>query len=250
MYLASLQQWEIRLVSYGIAAVIGLVATLVIQRAQRTTKKSATTVAEVRHSAEAATGAIVAVYGLVILAFVAILVLSHAPLWLYALGIPIAAWAGWWLIPTNRRIVSQSSILVQGLPTRVSAFVADAPGHVKWSPGVVSCVPDLAGPRGPRFQAVEQGPNGQQIGGVIELTRDEPGVEVDFLLAGTGASGDYYSFAGQEGGTLVTKKTVIQMPYVVALSGYMLMARGDDLGANQRRVNELKALKTAFESSQ
>ncbi|HET7419456.1 MAG TPA: hypothetical protein VFL27_03670 [Candidatus Dormibacteraeota bacterium] len=250
MYLASLQQWEIRLVSYGIAAAIGLVAALVIQRAQRNAKKPATTVDEVRHSAEAATGAIVGVYGLVIVASAAILVLSHAPLWIYALGVPIVVWAGWWLVPRNRQIVSQASILVQGLPNRVSAFVADVPGHVRWSPGVISCVPDMAGSRGPRFRGVQQTPDGRQVGGVVELTRDEPGVEVDLVIVGAGASGDYYSFVAAQGGTLVTQKTVVQLPYVLALAGGMLMARGDDLGAHQRRVNELQALKTAFESGQ
>ena len=250
MYLASLLQWQIRLIAYGIAAAIGLVAALVIQRAGRNAKKPSRSVQDVKRDAETVTGVTVAVFGLIVVTFAAILVLARAPLWTLALLIPVALWAGWWLPPRNRMIHSQASIVVQGLPTRVSAFVADAPGHVKWSPGVVSCVPELQGPRGPRFRTVEQTPAGQQIGGVIERTRDEPGVEVDFLLEGTGATGDYYGFAAQPAGTMVTKKTVIQLPYMVALAGGMLMATSDAPNARQRRVTELQALKSAFELGQ
>jgi hypothetical protein len=250
MYLVAVQEWEARLLGYAAVAGIGIVASLVIQRAQRNAARPSTTVDDVKRAAETVTGVTVAIFGGTVVLIAFLFIVGGAPPWLYMLLVPVAAWAAWWLPARNRRTTSQSSIIVQGLPTRVSAFVADAPGHVKWSPGVVSCVPEMAGPRGPRFREVEQTADGQQVAGVLDLTRDEPGVAVDFLIAGTGSSGDYYTFAAEPGGTLVNKRTVIELPYLVALAGGMLMARGQSAAAHQRRVNELQALKMAFESGQ
>jgi hypothetical protein len=82
------------------------------------------------------------------------------------------------------------------------------------------------------------------------LTRDEPGVAVAIQVEGAGASGDYYSFAAQDGGTLVTKRTVVELPYVLALAGGMFMVKGEAPASQQRRINEVQELKTVFESAQ
>ena len=112
----------------------------------------------------------------------------------------------------------------------------------------MSCVPDLRGVRGPRFRCVDRGADGKEYSGSVELTRNEPGVAVDLQLEGAASSGDYYSFAAKDGGTLVTKRSVVELPYVLALAGAMLMARGEAPAAQQRRIDEVQALKTAFEA--
>lgn len=249
MHLAALQQWEIKLISAAVSAGAGAIVYLVIQRA-RTAEKGAKSVTQVKRAGEVAAAAPVALYALVLVMSVGVGFLLHLPWWTAVFLLPVLAWSAWWLPAGRRRVTSEASIVVNGLPARVSAFVADIPGQAKWSPGAVSYTPELQGPRGPRFNGVERMPDGREIAGVIEMTRDDPGVEVDILLAGTGASGDYYSFAAKDGGTLVTKRSVFEMPYVMALAGGMFALRGDPTGAHQRRVNELNALKAAFESEQ
>ncbi len=93
-------------------------------------------------------------------------------------------------------------------------------------------------------------PDGKEISATVELTRDEPGVAVAIQLVGAGTSGDYYTFAAQGGGTLVMKRCVSEVPYVNALAGFMFKGAYDAAAAQQRRVDELQALKTAFESAQ
>jgi hypothetical protein len=249
VYLLSLTQIEIKLISYGTTAIIGLIAYYIIQRARR--KVDANRTAEnIKHSSEIIAAVPVVIFGLTFLGFAAILVMLHAPWWTILLAAPILAWAAWWLPGGRRRITSQASMLVGGLPARVSAFVADVPGQVRWSPGSVSCVPQLQGPLGPRFQVLERGPDGQEVGGTVVLTRDEPGAKVVIQVEGAGSSGDYYSFAPQAGGTLVTKQTVVELPYLLALAGAMFAVKGEAPAAQQRRINEVQALKTAFESAQ
>jgi hypothetical protein len=249
MYLLSLTPIETKLISYGITAVIGVIAYYIIQRARKKVDANRT-VENIKHSSEIIAAVPVVIFGMSFLLFAAILVLVHAPWWTILLAAPVLAWAAWWLPGGRRSITSQASLLVQGLPARVSAFVADVPGQVRWSPGSVSCVPQLQGPRGPRFQVLERGPDGQEVGGTVVLTSDEPGVKVVIQLEGAGSSGDYYSFAPQGGGTLVTKRTVVELPYVLALAGGMFAVRGEAPAAQQRRINEVQALKTAFESAQ
>lgn len=250
MYLsAALQPWETKAISTGITVALGAVVYLVLQRARKD-QAGAKNVTQVKHAGELTAAVPVAVYGLAIVATVVLGVLLRLPLWTAVFLLPVLAWSAWWLPARRRRIISEASIVVNGLPSRVSAFVADVPGQAKWSPGAVSYTPDIQGPRGPRYNGVERMPDGQEIAGVIEMTRDDPGVEVDILLAGTGASGDYYTFAAEGGGTLVTKRNVFEMPYILALAGGIFALRGDPTGAHQRRVNELNALKQAFESGQ
>lgn len=247
MYLAALQAFENKLISIGFAAALGALAYLVMQRGRKA-QAAAKTVSQVKRAGELVVAVPVAIYGLLVVMAIVLGFLLHLPLWTAVFLVPVLAWSAWWLPGSRRQVTSEASIIVNGLPSRVSAFVADVPGHAKWSPGVVSYTPDLQGPRGPRFNGLERGPDGREIAGVIELTRDDPGVEVDLLLAGTGASGDYYSFSANGGSTLVTKRTVIELPYILGLAGLMFALRGDPTGAHQRRVNELNALKTAFES--
>ena len=249
MYLLSLNPVEIKVISYGITAALGLIAYYVVKRAQRKVAADKT-VENIKHASEIIAAVPVAIFGLTFAAFAAILVLVHAPLWTVLLAAPVLAWAAWWLPVGHRRVASQASMLVQGLPPRVSAFVADVPGQVRWSPGAVSCIPQIQGPRGPRFQVLERGPDGSEVGGTVVVTRDEPGAKVVIQLEGAGSSGDYYSFAPQDGGTLVTKQTVVELPYLLALAGAMFAVRGEAPAAQQRRVNEVQALKTAFESAQ
>ncbi len=235
------------LISDGITIAIGLIAYFVIQRARTDPNKPAT-VGAIKHEALVVAGVPVVIAGLALLGLITVAALLGAPLWWAIFLVPVAAWMAWWMPGGRRRITSQASVFVRGMPTRVSAFVADVPEQAKWSPGAVSYTPQMAGPHGPRFETVERGPDGREYRGMITLTRDEPGVEVDIELEGAGSSGDYYNFAAQDGGTLVTKRTVIELPYVVALIGGTLIARGAVGAARQRRMNEVQALKTAFES--
>ena len=249
MYLAALQHWETRLISTGFSVALGAIAYLVIQRGRKA-QAAAKNVSQIQHAGEMVAAVPVVVYGLVVVMAIVAGVLLHLPLWTAAFLVPVLAWTAWWLPARRRCVTTEASIVVNGLPSRVSAFVADIPGHTRWSPGVVSCTPDIQGPRGPRFNTLERGPDGRDISGVIEMTRDDPGVEVDILLAGTGATGDYYSFSASGGGTLVSKRTVVELPYILALTGAMFALRSDPTGGHQRRVNEVNALKTAFESDQ
>jgi hypothetical protein len=242
-------QWRNKLIAYGITAVLGLIAYFVIQRARRNMDRRSVSVKDIKRQAQIIGAVPVVIYGLCVLVLAGILVIAHAPIWTFALGTPVALWALWWMPGSRRRITSQASIFVQGLPARVSAFVADVPGHVRWSPGSVSCVPELSGTRGPRFRCVDRGPDGKEYSGVVELTRDDPGVEVDLLLEGAAATGDYYGFTAEGGGTTVIKRTVVELPYVLALTGAMFMVKGEAPAAQQRRINEVQALKTAFEAN-
>lgn len=242
-------QWLVnKLIAYGITVVLGLIAYWVIRRTRLDPNKRASVGAIKRH-AQAAVGVPLAIFGLTAAMIVVIAVLLHAPWWTALVLVPPAAWAAWWLPSRRRLITSEASISVEGLPARVSAFVADVPGHVKWSPGAVSCTPQLQGPQGPRYLFVERGADGKEYEGVISLARDEPGVEVDLLLDGAGASGDYYRFVGGERGTVVTYRNVVELPYLLALMGGMFIVKGQAPAAQQRRVNEVQALKTAFESN-
>jgi hypothetical protein len=250
VYLLSLTQIEIKLTSYGITALLGAILYLIVQRARRNSEKQKTTVGDIQKEGQILAAVPVTIFALTFLLVIVIAVLARAPWWSMLLAVPVLAWAAWWLPAGRRRVTSQASILVQGLPARVSAFVADVPGQVRWSPGTVSCVPQIQGPRGPRFQALEKLPDGREVGGVVVLTRDQPGVEVAVQLEGAGASGDYYSFAAQNGGTLVTKRTVVELPYVLALAGGMFMVKGEAPASQQRRINEVQALKTVFEADQ
>ena len=246
---APMPQWLVnKLIAYGITVAVGLVAYFVIQRTRMDPKKRAT-VGGVKRQAVGTGGVMIGIFGLTGVLLVALALLVGLPWWTLAFLAPIAIWAAWWLPASHRLIKSEASIVVQGLPVRVSAFVADVPGQVKWSPGAVSCTPQLQGPRGPRYLFVERGPDGKEFEGVVTLARDEPGVEVDLLLDGAGASGTYYSFAASDGGTMVTDRTVVELPYVLALIGGMFIVKGEAPAARQRRINEVQALKTAFEST-
>ncbi len=249
MLLLSDIQWRNKLIAYGITAVLGLIAYFVIQRARRNMDRKSVSVKDIKRQAQIIGAVPVAIYGLCVLLLGGLLVIAHAPVWTFALAIPVALWTLWWTPGSRRQITSQASIFVQGLPVRVSAFVADVPGHVGWSPGSVSCSPELSGARGPRFRCVDRGPDGKEYSGVVELTRDDPGVAVDLLLEGAAATGDYYVFMARDGGTLVTKRTVVELPYLLALTGAMFIVKGEASAAQQRRINEVQALKTAFEST-
>jgi hypothetical protein len=83
----------------------------------------------------------------------------------------------------------------------------------------------------------------------LELTRDEPGVAVAIQILDAGTSGDYFTFAAQNGGTLVLLRCIIEVPYINALAGIMFSGTYDASAAQQRRANDLQALKTAFESA-
>lgn len=247
MLLAGFTPLETKLIAYGATSVLGLILYLVLRKTRVDPNKRAS-IGAIKRQGEAVGGVTVFVFGLCFVLLVVLMLLSRVPLWTLLVLVPVAAWAVWWLPGKRRRITSEASIQVQGLPARVSAFVADVPGQVRWSPGAVSCTPQLQGPRGPRYAFVERGPTGREFEGVVTLARDEPGVEVDIQLEGTGASGDYYSFAAQDGGTLVTKRCVVEVPYVLALAGGMFAVRGEGPAAHQRRVDEVQALKMAFES--
>ena len=249
MYLLSLTAIQNKLISYGITAIIGLLAYYVIQRARKRVEANRT-VGNIQRSLEIIAAVPVVIFGLTFVLFAAILVLVHAPWWTILLAAPVIAWTAWWVPAGRRRVRSEASTFVQGLPARVSAFVADVPGQVRWNPGSVSCVPQVQGPVGPRFQVLERGPDGTEVGGTVVLTRCEPGVKVVIQLEGAGSSGDYYSFASQAGGTLVTKLTVVELPYMLALAGGRFAVKGEAPAAQQRRINEVQALKTAFEAAQ
>jgi len=236
-----------KLIAYGITAVIAVIAYLVLKRARIDPAKPAS-IDAIKHSAEVSSAVPLVIYGLVLVGVVVLAGLLGAPLWSIVFLVPVAIWAGWWMPGRRRWMTSQASVFVQGTPSRVSAFVADVPKRAQYGPGVVSCTPEVAGPRGPRYRAVERGPEGGEVIGVYVTTRDEPGVEVDIQAEGAGATGDYFTFAARDGGTLVTQRTVVELPYLLALIGGTFMARGEAPAAQQRRINEVQALKTAFES--
>jgi polyketide cyclase/dehydrase/lipid transport protein len=248
VFISGLTPIEIKLISWGIAGALGGVAYLVIGRA-RAKAGSSNTLEQLKRQGEVINGVVLVVFGLAILGFVVILILARVPLWIFAVGLPVAAWAAWWLPAGHRQYSSQASIVVQGLPARVSAFVADVPGQSRWAPNVLRDTPAPAGPRGPRFTEVDRMPDGKEIAATVELTRDEPGVAVAIQIVGAGTSGDYYTFVAQGGGTLVMKRCVSEVPYINALAGFMFSGAYDAAAAQQRRVDELQALKTAFESA-
>lgn len=236
------------LVAPAISAALTLIVLVVMRRARVDPNKPAS-VDDVKRSAQLSSGVILALAVLILLSLLAFAVIARGPWEWMLLLIPVAAWMAWWTPAGHRRVTSEAAILVHGIPSRVSAFVADVPGQAKWSPGAVSYTPQPSGAEGARFDSVERGPDGREYRGVITLARDEPGVEVDIGLEGAGSSGDYYHFVAQPDGTLVTKRTVVELPYMLALIGGVWIARGTAKDARQRRVNELLALKAAFESS-
>ena len=248
MFLSGLTPLEIKVISWGVAGAVGAVAYWVIGRARAKSNK-ASTLDQLKHQAEVINAVPLVIFGLATLGFVAILILARVPLWIFALGLPVAAWAAWWLPAGHRQYSSEASIVVNGLPARVSAFVTDVAGHARWAPNVLSDTPAPAGPRGPRFVEVDRLPDGRAIAATLELTRDEPGVAAAIQILGAGTSGDYFTFVAQNGGTLVLLRCITEVPYINALAGLMFSGSYDAPAAQQRRVTDLLALKTAFESA-
>lgn len=235
------------LIADGFTVVLGLIAYFIVRRT-RVDPTQPVSVDALKHQAEVDAGIPVATAGIAILSVITVAALLGAPWWSSAVMAPLGLWALWWAPPRRRRATSQASVIVSGSPSRVSAFVADVPNRKLWDPSVVSYTPQPAGARGPRFLAVEQAPGGRQMTGTYVLTRDDPGVEVDLLVEGAGATGDYFTFAAQDGGTLVTQRTVVELPYLLALIGGTLISKGIAGEAQLRRINDVQALKTAFES--
>jgi hypothetical protein len=234
-------------ISNVVVVILGSLYAWGVQRASGSMAK-ARDITQMKHRAELVVAFPLALFGLDAVALVVLAALGDVPMVIVPIVVAISGWAVYWLSPRRRCVTSQASIVVEGLPNRVSAFVADVPGQVRWIPSAVSYTPDLPGPRGPRFRAVERMTDGRQIEGVAEMTSDVPGVEVVLMADGAGLTGDYYSFAAEGGGTRVIKRTVVELPYMLALAGGMFLA-GDGGAANQRRVDELQRLKTAFESA-
>jgi len=189
-----------------------------------------------------------ALAGLDAVALIVLAILGDVPLVVAPIVIAVMGWAAWWFPATHRLVTSQASIIVNGTPNRVWGFVADIPGQLRWIPSAVSYTPDVPGPRGPRFRSVEKMPDGREVDGVYEVTSDVPGVEVVLTAEGAGLTADHYTFAAEGGGTRVVKRTVLELPYMLALAGGMFFS-GDGGAANQRRVDEVHRLKAAFESA-
>jgi hypothetical protein len=89
-------------------------------------------------------------------------------------------------------------------------------------------------------------PDGREISGLIELTRVVPGSEVVIRLVGVGRSGDYFTFSPAAAGTHVLYKTLIELPWVMALVGARFMT-GPAAERNQKKATDLQALKTYIE---
>jgi hypothetical protein len=182
-------------------------------------------------------------------AVVYFVVVLGAAWWTLLIGLVVAGWAILWLPPRARTVTSsRGEINIQAAPERVSAVVADISATPKWEMSNVSCVLDSYNGTAPRYRVVERMPDGREISGLVELTRVVPGSEVVIRLVGVGRSGDYFTFSPAAAGTHVVYKTLIELPWVVALVGARFMT-GPAADRNQKKATDLQALKAYIETA-
>ena len=137
MLLTASTRIEALVISNVVVIVLSSLYSLGMDRASRSLTK-ARNVTQVKHRSE-----VIAALGLVLatldaISLVVLAVLGDVPLVVVPLVIAIAGWALYWLPVKHRLVTSQASIIVDGTPNRVWAFVADIPGQVRWIPSAVS----------------------------------------------------------------------------------------------------------------
>jgi hypothetical protein len=160
----------------------------------------------------------------------------------------LAAWVVWnW--PAKRRLIMvDAETDIAGDPYKVSAFFADVRAEARWQTGLISSVAEGIGVQGPRFHMVAVIPgSGQQIEGDAVLRVNDPGKEVVVGVEGAGQSADQYLLSPSGGGTHVLYRTVLELPFFLALAGGMFLAGDKD--RPRRHTDELARAKAVFEAA-
>ena len=159
--------------------------------------------------------------------------------------------AGWviWNFPAKRRLVMvDAETDIAGDPYKVSAFFADVRAETRWQTGLISSVEEGIGVQGPRFHMVGLIPGTtRQIEGDSVLRLNDPGKEVVVGVEGAGLTADHYLLSPCASGTHVLCRTVLELPFFLALAGGMLMASDKD--RPRRHTEELARAKAVFEAA-
>jgi hypothetical protein len=160
----------------------------------------------------------------------------------------VVAWVIWnW--PTKRRlIVVDAETNIAGDPYKLSAFFADVKAETRWQTGLLSSVSEGMSVQGPRFHLVGIIPGTKrQIEGDAVLRVNEPGKEVVIGTEGAGVTADQFLLSPSGSGTHVLYRTVLEMPFLMALAGGMFLAGDKDRPV--RHTNELARAKAVFEAA-
>ncbi len=165
-----------------------------------------------------------------------------------AAGTIVGAWVIWNWPATGRLIVVDAETDIAGDPFEVSAFFADVGDAARWQTDMVSSVEAGMSLQGPRFHVVELvAGSDTHISGDLVLRVNDPGKEVVVGVEGTGLTADHYRFSPAGTGTHVFFRTVLELPYLMAVAGGMLLARDDD--RPRRHADELARAKAFFEAT-
>jgi hypothetical protein len=102
--------------------------------------------------------------------------------------------------------------------------------------------------QGPRFHLVGIIPGTtRQIEGDAVLRVNEPGKEVVIGTEGAGVTADQFLLSPSGSGTHVLYRTVLEMPFLMALAGGMFLAGDKD--RPRRHTDELARAKAVFEAA-
>lgn len=165
-----------------------------------------------------------------------------------AAGLIVGAWVIWNWSAKRRLIVIDAETDIAGDPFAVSAFFANVRDAALWQTGLVSIVEAGMGLEGPRFHAVGVAPGSdKQIAGDLVLRVNDPGKEVVVGVDGAGMTADQYILSPAGRGTHIVYRTMLELPFLMALAGGMFLAGDKD--RPRRHTEELARAKAVFEAA-
>jgi hypothetical protein len=165
-----------------------------------------------------------------------------------AAGLIVGAWVIWNWSAKRRLVVIDAETDIAGSPYDVSAFFANVREATRWQAGLVSSVEAGMSLEGPRFHVVGVPPGSdKEIAGELVLRVNEPGKEVVVAVEGAGLTADQYLLSPAATGTHVFYRTLLEVPFFMALAGGMFLAGDKD--RPRRHVEELARAKAVFEAA-
>ena len=164
-----------------------------------------------------------------------------------AAGLIVGAWVIWTWPAKRRLIVVDAETDIAGDPHEISAFFANVRAATRWQSGMVSSVEAGMTLQGPRFHVVVVPPgSNKEIAGDLVVRVNDPGREVVVGVEGTGKTADHYVLSPAANGTHVFYRTVLELPFFMALAGGMFLSGDND--RSRRHVEELARAKAVFEA--
>ena len=165
-----------------------------------------------------------------------------------AIGLIVGAWVIWNVPARRRLILVDAETDIAGDPDMVSAFFADVRDWGRWQTGLISSVETGMGIQGPRFHLVGTIPgSNRQMSTDVTLRVNKPGAEVIVGAESAGLTSDQFYLTPAGTGTHVLNREVLELPFVLAVFGGMLLARDKD--RQRRHTEELARAKAVFEAA-